>query len=94
MWKTVFVTKIIKVIEENFGEMIRVVTRGKKDVFLGMNINFHHQDGTATIKMKEYIKESISDFGQEITLSNAGLLRAIVRKPMSVGRGFCIGGRG
>ena len=60
------VTKIIKAIEEKFGDM--TVTRGKSHVFLGMNIDFH-DDGTATIKMKEYIKEAISDFGQEITRS-------------------------
>jgi hypothetical protein len=31
-----------------------------------MNIDLH-KDGTATIKMKEYIKEAIADFGEEIT---------------------------
>ena len=60
------VTKIIKAIEEKFGDM--TVSRGKSHVFLGMDIDFH-ADGTANIKMKEYIKEAISDFGQEITRS-------------------------
>ena len=59
-------TDIIKKIEEKFGEMM--VIRGKKHVFLGMNIDFH-EDGTATIKMKEYIKEAINNIGQDITQS-------------------------
>ena len=59
------VTKIIKAIEEKFGDMT-VLTRGKSHVFLGMDIDFH-ANGTATIKMKECNKEAISDFGQEIT---------------------------
>ena len=58
---SIVVTKIIKAIEEKFGDM--TVIRGKNNhVFLGIDIDFH-ADGTATIKMKEYIKEAISDFG-------------------------------
>jgi hypothetical protein len=41
------------------------VTRVKKHVFLGMDMEFH-TDGTTTIKMKEYIKEAIADFGENI----------------------------
>jgi hypothetical protein len=50
--------------ERGFGEI--TVTRGKEHLFLGMNIDFH-KDGTATIKMKDYIKEAIADFGESIT---------------------------
>jgi hypothetical protein len=31
-----------------------------------MNLSFVHEDGTASIKMKEYIKEAIADFGESI----------------------------
>jgi hypothetical protein len=58
------VSFVINKIEERFGEM--TVTRGKEQLFLGMNIDFH-EDGTATIKMKDYIKEAIADFGESIT---------------------------
>jgi hypothetical protein len=58
------VSYVINKIEERFGEM--TVTRGKEHLFLGMNIDFH-KDGTATIKMKDYIKEAIADFGESIT---------------------------
>jgi hypothetical protein len=57
------VTQVIERIESKFGKM--AVTRGKKHVFLGMNMEFH-TNGTTTIKMKEYIKEAIADFGGTI----------------------------
>jgi hypothetical protein len=57
------VTSVIARIESKFGKM--TVTRGKKHVFLGMDIEFH-EDGTTTIKMKDYIKEAIADFGESI----------------------------
>jgi hypothetical protein len=44
------------------------VTRGKEHVFLGMHISFHN-DGTASIVMKDYIKEAIAHFGKDITRS-------------------------
>jgi hypothetical protein len=62
------VTTIIKRIEERFGKM--TVTRGKEHVFLGMNITFN-DDGTASIKMKDYLKEAIADFGEDIVKSAA-----------------------
>ncbi len=46
------------------------VTRGKKHAFLGMDVNFC-EDGTATIKMKDYIKESIAEFGESIVRTAA-----------------------
>lgn len=46
------------------------VTWGKEHVFLGMNITFH-DDGTVSVKMKDYIKEAIADFGEDITWSAA-----------------------
>jgi hypothetical protein len=58
------VTHVIGKIEKRFGKM--TVTRGKEHVFLGMNISFH-ENGTASIKMKEYIKEVIADFGEIVT---------------------------
>jgi hypothetical protein len=62
------VTTIIEKIEERFGKM--TVTRGKEHVFLGMNITFN-DDGTASIKMKDYLKEAIADFGEDIVKSAA-----------------------
>jgi hypothetical protein len=59
-------TEVIRKIEERFGNMM--VTRGKEHVFLGMNVTFN-DDGTVTIKMKDYVKEAISDFGEDITKS-------------------------
>jgi hypothetical protein len=32
-----------------------------------MNISFNEEDGTANIKMKDYIKEAIAEFGEDIT---------------------------
>jgi hypothetical protein len=58
------VSHVIQKIEARFGEM--AVTRGKEHVFLGMNITFHN-DGTASIVMKDYIKEAIAHFGEDIT---------------------------
>jgi hypothetical protein len=58
------VTGVIERIEERFGKI--VVTWGKKHVFLDMGIEFH-DNGTASIKMKDYIKEAIRDFGEDIT---------------------------
>ncbi len=62
------VTSVIELIEERFGKM--TVTRGKKHVFLGMDITFC-DDGTATVKMKDYIKESIAEFGESIVRNAA-----------------------
>jgi hypothetical protein len=62
------VTRTIEMIEGRFGKM--TVTRGKEHVFLGMNITFH-DDGTVSVKMKEYIKEAIDDFGEDIIRSAA-----------------------
>jgi hypothetical protein len=62
------VTRVIAKIEERFGKM--TVTRGKKHVFLGMNIHFR-DDGTASIDMKDYLKEAILEFGEPITRSAA-----------------------
>jgi hypothetical protein len=62
------VTQIVAKIEERFGKM--TVTRGKKHVFLGMDICFM-DNGTATIKMKEYLKEAMSEFGEQISKSAA-----------------------
>jgi hypothetical protein len=60
------ISYVIEKIKTNFGKM--TVTRGKEHVFLGMNITFH-ENGTVSIKMKEYIKEAIADFREDITRS-------------------------
>jgi hypothetical protein len=60
------VSHVIQKIEARFGEM--AVTRGKEHVFLAMNISFHN-DGTASIVMKDFIKEAIAHFGEDITRS-------------------------
>jgi len=51
------VASVVEKIEERFGKM--TVTRGKEHVFLGMNIRFN-DDGTASVRMKEYVQEAIS----------------------------------
>jgi hypothetical protein len=58
------VTIIIEKIEEKFGKM--TVTRGKVHTFLGMKITLH-KDKTVMIEMKEYVKEAIEDFGEDIS---------------------------
>jgi hypothetical protein len=58
------VTMIIGKIEEQFGKM--TVTRGKEHVFLGMNIRYT-ENKTATITMKEYLRESIDESELNIT---------------------------
>ena len=54
------VTDIIDRIEKDFGEM--TVTRGKEHSFLGMDITFN-EDNTASILMKSYLEEAMSDVG-------------------------------
>ncbi len=66
------VTSVTDLIEERFGKM--TVTRGRKHVFLGMDITFCN-DGTATIKMKDDIKESIAEFGESIVRNAATPVR-------------------
>ena len=57
------VTDIIEKIEAKFGKM--TVTRGKRHVFLGMDITFNDNNGTVTILIKEYLKEAIADSGMD-----------------------------
>jgi hypothetical protein len=52
------VLHVIEKIEAKFGKM--TVTRGKEHVFLDMNIIFH-ENGTVSIKMKDYMKEAIAE---------------------------------
>jgi len=54
--------------EAKFGKMM--VVRGKKHVFLGMDIVFNG-DGTATILMKDYLTESIVDSGMDASKTAA-----------------------
>ena len=57
------VSQIIKDIEKKVGKI--TVTRRKERVFLGMNIIFKG-NGTFSIMMKEYLEESIIEFGEDI----------------------------
>jgi hypothetical protein len=66
------VTGVIEKMEERSGKM--TVTRGKKHVYLGMGIEFH-DNGTASIKMKDCIKEAIRHFGEDITKTTSSLAR-------------------
>ena len=58
------VTGVIEKIEEKFGKM--TVTRGKTHIFLGMKITLQ-DDGTVKIEMKDYVKEAIEAFGEDVT---------------------------
>jgi hypothetical protein len=62
--KSSVVTTVIAQIEEKFGKM--TVTRGNHHVFLGMDIRFTG-DGNVRIGMKEYVKEAISEFGDDVS---------------------------
>lgn len=61
------VSNIIEIIEGYFGKM--TVTRGKKHVFLGMDIEFLDDGkvGKVMISMIEYIKEIFEDFGEDLS---------------------------
>ena len=61
--KPEIVTEVIAMIEEHFGKM--TVTRGKEHMFLSMNIKYC-DNGMAKIRMKDYLKESMSKFGESI----------------------------
>jgi hypothetical protein len=61
-------TEVIQRIEERFGKM--TVTRGKKHVFLGMEIEYL-ENGTASIDMSEYLREGIQEFPEVINSSAA-----------------------
>lgn len=58
------VTEVIELIEARFGKM--TVTRGKRHTFLGMDIVFN-EDGTVSIDMQSYIKESFEAFGEDVS---------------------------
>ncbi len=42
------------------------VTRGKRNVFLGMEIAFI-DDGTVSIKMKDHIVDAIAEFSEDVS---------------------------
>ena len=54
---------VIEMIEGKFGTMTK--RRGKKHVFIGMGIEFIG-DGKVNTLMKEYLEESIVDFGEDL----------------------------
>ena len=59
------VTSIIEKIEEKFGKM--TVTRGKVHTFLGMKITLQKDKTVMIVEMKEYIKDAIEDFAQDVS---------------------------
>ena len=61
------VTRMIKVIEEEFDTM--TVTRGKEHVFLGMHIKYN-DDRTVEITMNDYLTEAIEESGMDISKSS------------------------
>jgi AAA ATPase containing von Willebrand factor type A (vWA) domain len=62
------VSDIIAKIEAKFGKM--KVSRGKNHEFLGMKIAFH-ENKTVSIDMKDYVKEAIADFAEDIVRNAA-----------------------
>jgi hypothetical protein len=60
------VTTVVETIEGRFGKM--TVTRGKEHVFLGMHITYL-DNGTAEIRMKDYLEEAIDEFRESICKS-------------------------
>ena len=60
------VSDIIQEIEDKFGKM--TVTRGKRHVFVGIDIEFV-ADGTLRLSMDDYVKECIEIYGDKINKS-------------------------
>jgi len=58
------VDDIIAAIEKRHGKL--TVCRGKKHVFVGMDIEFL-EDQTVKIMMQDYIQEAIDDFGEDVS---------------------------
>ena len=58
------VSWVIEQIEAQFGKM--TVTRGRKHVFLGMEIDFLG-DGRLSIGMQEYVKDAIAEFQENVS---------------------------
>lgn len=58
------VSDIIEKIEEKFGNM--TVMRGKRHVFLGMDIVFN-DGGTVSIGMQQYVNEAIAEYGEDVS---------------------------
>ena len=71
---TKVITEAIEKFESKFGKIM--VTQGKSHVFLGMDIQFQ-KNGTVNIKVKEYIKEAIADFGESRSKSVVATLAKI-----------------
>ena len=62
------VTRVIECIESKFGKMS--VSRGKEHEFLGLKLRYN-DDGTATVSMKEHLKDAISSSGLGIVRTAA-----------------------
>jgi hypothetical protein len=61
------VTAVIHKLESHFKKM--KVTRGDHHVFLGMHIDYHRHSHTATISMRDYLTEAITESSLSITKS-------------------------
>jgi hypothetical protein len=73
------VTMVIKLIEAKFGKMM--VSRGRKHVFLGMEIEFL-QDGKLSIGMKEYVQDAIAEFQENVSRSAITLANQSTKRPL------------
>lgn len=58
------------------------IARRKEHVLLGMHITYC-DNGTTEIRMKDYLKEAIDKFGEEIT---KGAVTLATRKPFEVSK--------
>jgi hypothetical protein len=63
------VTSIINRLETKFGKM--TVVRGDTHVFLGMHIRYNRKEKTATISMRDYLTEAITESGLDVTRTAA-----------------------
>jgi hypothetical protein len=58
------VKSIINKLEKKYGKM--TVVKCKKQVYVGMHIEYDNTDGTVDINMKEYLQEAIDEFPEII----------------------------
>ena len=65
-WDPAVVTRVLNTLKSHFDKMS--ITRGDHHVFLGMDITFDRTRGTATISMKDYLTEAITESSLAITV--------------------------
>jgi hypothetical protein len=59
------VTQVLNKLESEFGKMS--ITRGDEHTFLGMKITYNRKKRTATVDMKDYLVEAITESGLAVT---------------------------